>query len=70
MSLLQIFFRRILEYDGVDVEADPLQHPDLAVMSQRELADLPLMPANLGRHLPSHMTSPDGCRRHDRPLCL
>jgi hypothetical protein len=51
MSLLQIFFRHILEYDGVDVEADPLRHPDLAVMSQRELADLPLMPANLGRHL-------------------
>lgn len=30
-------------------DGDPLQHPDLEIMSLTELADLPLMPANLGR---------------------
>ncbi len=31
---------------------DPLSHPDLKAMSLAELADLPLMPENLGRRPP------------------
>lgn len=48
MSLLQIFFRSIKSPANAG-EADPLLHPDLAAMSLLELADLPLMPENLGR---------------------
>jgi hypothetical protein len=48
MSLLQIFFRSTTPSANAG-EGDPLQHPDLAAMSLLELADLPLMPENLGR---------------------
>ncbi|MGO4439111.1 hypothetical protein [Rhizobium sp. RAF56] len=40
--------------------ADPLSHPDLAAMSMNELADLPLMPENLGRQVGQS----EGCRHH------
>jgi hypothetical protein len=48
MSILKLFFNRLLHDDG-EPQDDPLQHPDLATMSLEELADLPLMPENLGR---------------------
>jgi hypothetical protein len=47
MSLMKFFFSRpVLQY-AIDI--DPLQHPALAAMSLLELADLPLIPENLGR---------------------
>lgn len=47
------FLTRLVERltDPVDIdrnEADPLQHPALARMSAREIADLPLSPARPG----------------------
>ncbi|MEF0939687.1 hypothetical protein [Rhizobium sp. BR 362] len=48
MSILKIFFNHLL-HDNGEPEDDPLQHPVLAAMSLKELADLPLMPENLGR---------------------
>jgi len=47
MSLMKFFFSRQVLQNPIDT--DPLQHPDLVAMSLRELADLPLMPENLGR---------------------
>ncbi|MDL2402225.1 hypothetical protein [Rhizobium mayense] len=48
MSILKFFFNT-LPRDAGEPEDDPLQHPALAAMSLEELADLPLMPENLGR---------------------
>ena len=39
MSLLKIFWNLPIRYP--DVHADPLAHPALAAMSERQLADLP-----------------------------
>ncbi|PST63873.1 hypothetical protein [Rhizobium sp. SEMIA4064] len=47
MSILKLFFNH-LPRDNNERD-DPLQHPALAAMSLEELADLPLMPENLGR---------------------
>jgi hypothetical protein len=47
MSLMKFFFSRPVLQNPIDT--DPLQHPALAAMSLQELADLPLMPENLGR---------------------
>jgi hypothetical protein len=47
MSMMKFFFSRPVWQS--DIETDPLQHPALAAMSLLELADLPLMPENLGR---------------------
>ena len=49
MHTLKFFFNQLLERDDREEDDDPLRHPALAAMSQRELADLPLMPENLGR---------------------
>jgi hypothetical protein len=48
MSILKLFFNHLLD-EGREPQTDPLQHPALAAMSLEELADLPLMPENLGR---------------------
>jgi hypothetical protein len=48
MSILKLFFNH-LRHDDSEPQDDPLQHPALAAMSLEELADLPLMPENLGR---------------------
>ncbi len=44
MQLLQFFLNRspVLPLGEADDNQDPLQHPDLARMSLRELADLPI----------------------------
>jgi hypothetical protein len=47
MPLMKFFFSRPVLQNPIDT--DPLQHPALAAMSLQELADLPLMPENLGR---------------------
>ncbi|MDL2407711.1 hypothetical protein PY650_19005 [Rhizobium calliandrae] len=49
MSILKFFFSG-LAHDNSEPEDDPLQHPSLAAMSLEELADLPLMPEDLGRN--------------------
>ena len=49
MSILKLFFNHLLQDDSAPQDDDPLQHPALAAMSLEELADLPLMPENLGR---------------------
>jgi hypothetical protein len=51
MSLMKFFFSHQVPQSHVG--ADPLQHPALAAMSLTELADLPLMPENLGRTIVS-----------------
>ncbi|MEZ2220551.1 hypothetical protein [Rhizobium sp. RCC_161_2] len=48
MSILKLFFNHLLDEDR-EREDDPLSHPVLEAMSLEELADLPLMPENLGR---------------------
>jgi hypothetical protein len=50
MSILKLFFNHLLDEDR-EPQSDPLQHPALAAMSLEELADLPLMPENLGRQM-------------------
>jgi hypothetical protein len=50
MSILKLFFNHLLDEDRVR-EDDPLSHPVLEAMSLEELADLPLMPENLGRRM-------------------
>ena len=57
MSMLKFFFNRRKNAKGderVDDRSfsDPLQHPELRAMSLSQLADLPLMPENLGRPTP------------------
>jgi hypothetical protein len=53
MSMLKFFYNR--SEDSRDIQppdgSDPLADPALAIMSQRELADLPLMPEHLGRNI-------------------
>ncbi|PZM17225.1 hypothetical protein [Rhizobium tubonense] len=66
MSLLQIFFRSIKSPANAG-EADPLLHPDLAAMSLLELADLPLMPENLGRVDAELATAPHPACRPPSP---
>ena len=58
MSILQFFFSQPLEEDR---ESDPLLHPILAAMSLEELADLPLMPENLGHPLDKRTVHPEEC---------
>ncbi|MFB2562261.1 hypothetical protein [Rhizobium sp. IMFF44] len=60
MSILKLFFNHLLEED-CEREGDPLQHPMLASMSLEELADLPLMPENLGRPLDKRCIQPEEC---------
>jgi len=60
MSILKLFFNRLLEEDR-EPESDPLQHPMLAAMSLEELADLPLMPENLGRPMDKRTVQPEEC---------
>ncbi|MGV1790827.1 hypothetical protein GR212_27690 [Rhizobium lusitanum] len=60
MSILKFFFSHPLEGDG-EQEGDPLQHPMLAAMSLEELADLPLMPENLGRPMDKRAIQPEEC---------
>ncbi|WFU09813.1 hypothetical protein QA646_02795 [Rhizobium sp. CB3090] len=60
MSILKLFFNRLLEED-CEQESDPLQHPMLAAMSLEELADLPLMPENLGRPMDKRTVQPEEC---------
>ncbi|MGY5779441.1 hypothetical protein [Rhizobium sp. LEGMi135b] len=60
MSILKLFFSHPLE-DDRERESDPLQHPMLAAMSLEELADLPLMPENLGRPLDKRTIQPEEC---------
>ncbi|MDE1992772.1 MAG: hypothetical protein KGI75_09730 [Rhizobiaceae bacterium] len=49
MSILKFFFTQLHEEDRAS-DQDPLSHPALDAMSLDELADLPLMPENLGRN--------------------
>lgn len=60
MSILKLFFSHLME-DGQEAENDPLRHPALAAMSLEELADLPLMPENLGRPLDKRSVQPEEC---------
>lgn len=60
MSILKLFFSHLLEEDR-EQENDPLQHPMLAAMSLEELADLPLMPENLGRPMDKRTVQPEEC---------
>ncbi|PDT01065.1 hypothetical protein CO666_27520 [Rhizobium chutanense] len=52
MSLLKFFLRHACSLEGAETaptwKDDPLRHPEVARMSMREIADLPLgMPAGL-----------------------
>jgi len=49
MFMLKFFFNHPHRDPDGQEAADPLSHPDLTAMSLTELADLPLMPENLGR---------------------
>ena len=60
MSILKLFFSHLME-DERQSEADPLGHPVLAAMSLEELADLPLMPENLGRPMDKRTAQPEEC---------
>ena len=60
MSILKLFFSHLLD-EARDEESDPLQHPTLAAMSLEELADLPLMPENLGRPMDKRAVQPEEC---------
>ncbi|MBB3288407.1 MULTISPECIES: hypothetical protein [Rhizobium] len=60
MSILKLFFNHLQEEDR-EQENDPLQHPMLASMSLEELADLPLMPENLGRPIDKRCVQPEEC---------
>lgn len=60
MSILKLFFSHMLEEDR-EPHGDPLQHPMLAAMSLEELADLPLMPENLGRSMDKRTIQPEEC---------
>ncbi len=60
MSILKFFFTHPPE-EHREQEADPLQHPMLAAMSLEELADLPLMPENLGRPMDKQAVRPEEC---------
>ncbi|TXI12738.1 MAG: hypothetical protein E6Q76_00320 [Rhizobium sp.] len=60
MSILKLFFTQHQNEDRKQ-ERDPLQHPMLAAMSLEELADLPLMPENLGRPVDKRAVQPEEC---------
>ena len=60
MSILKLFFSHLLD-EGPARDSDPLQHPMLAAMSLEELADLPLMPENLGRPMDKRTVQPEEC---------
>jgi hypothetical protein len=60
MSILKLFFSHLPEEDRKE-ESDPLRHPILASMSLEELADLPLMPENLGRPMDKRSVQPEEC---------
>ncbi|WP_037153070.1 hypothetical protein [Rhizobium freirei] len=60
MSILKLFFND-LQDENRRQEDDPLQHPLLAAMSLEELADLPLMPENLGRPMDKRAAQPEEC---------
>jgi hypothetical protein len=65
VSLLKFFFSQSDLRKVAD--CDPLSHPDLANMSLQELADLPLMPENLGR---TDLSPQPACRSdHPRSQC-
>ncbi|EJK80434.1 hypothetical protein G6L29_04960 [Agrobacterium rhizogenes] len=60
MSILKLFFNHLLDEDR-EREDDPLSHPVLEAMSLEELADLPLMPENLGRKADERDKRPTEC---------
>lgn len=60
MSILKLFFNHLLDEDRAR-EDDPLSHPALEAMSLEELADLPLMPENLGRRMERREACPNEC---------
>ncbi|MFS8044656.1 hypothetical protein [Rhizobium sp. BR 314] len=60
MSILKFFFNDLRDEDR-ERKNDPLQHPTLATMSLEELADLPLMPENLGRPMDKRTVQPEEC---------
>ncbi|MBB3608729.1 hypothetical protein [Rhizobium sp. BK602] len=60
MSILKLFFNHLLDEDRAR-EDDPLSHPVLEAMSLEELADLPLMPENLGRSTGKREACPNEC---------
>ena len=60
MSILKLFFSHLLD-EAREEESVPLQHPTLAAMSLEELADLPLMPENLGRPMDKRAVQPEEC---------
>lgn len=60
MSILKLFFNHLLDEDR-EREDDPLSHPVLEAMSLEELADLPLMPENLGRKAEERDMRPTEC---------
>lgn len=60
MSILKLFFNHLLDEDRAR-EDDPLSHPVLEAMSLEELADLPLMPENLGRKAEERDMRPTEC---------
>ncbi|NLR95355.1 hypothetical protein HGP17_00735 [Rhizobium sp. P38BS-XIX] len=60
MSIVKLFFSHLLD-EAREPDNDPLQHPLLATMSLEELADLPLMPENLGRQIESQQAHLKQC---------
>ncbi len=56
MSLLKFFWNEIIPATEMTAD-DPLAHPEIAAMSQRQLADLP-----------SIYPAPKPTRHEDRPL--
>ncbi|MFT4182337.1 MAG: hypothetical protein QM636_10520 [Rhizobium sp.] len=60
MSILKLFFNHLLD-EAPEREDDPLSHPVLEAMSLEELADLPLMPENLGRPTGKREACPNEC---------
>ncbi|OCJ11693.1 hypothetical protein A6U86_01095 [Rhizobium sp. AC27/96] len=60
MSILKLFFSHLME-DEREADSDPLRHPALAAMTLEELADLPLMPENLGRPMDKRAAQPEEC---------
>lgn len=60
MSILKLFFNHLLD-EVPKRDDDPLSHPVLEAMSLEELADLPLMPENLGRQTEKREACPNEC---------
>ena len=48
--LARLASRLLASTEADDIAADPLRHPALSRMSERELADLPFTPAGRSAH--------------------